>query len=153
MRLGFAGLAASPITLKEMMIPNISPEDFVDAAVGVFGGYDTSLFAVSIKYPMTSFFQRPPGIGAKLEKGAPPLFNPRIQCLASLGQIQSSLRSLNVTLASIATMECFCSCSFVALLTTTHSARRTLWKPRTSQSVTINHHRALPNQSTPIPHQ
>ena len=44
----FAGLEVSPITLKETMMPNISPEMAVDAAVQVLGGYDPSLFGVSM---------------------------------------------------------------------------------------------------------
>ena len=41
------GLNSLPNTLMETMMPNISPDMAVDAAVKVFGGYDTSLFAVS----------------------------------------------------------------------------------------------------------
>ena len=56
----FVGLETSPITLKETMMPNISPEMAVDAAVEVFGGYDPSLFAVSINSARKYFFLRRP---------------------------------------------------------------------------------------------
>ena len=47
-KLSFPGLKASPSALKETMLPNISPELVADAAVQVFGGYNPSLFGVSI---------------------------------------------------------------------------------------------------------
>ena len=56
----FSGLETSPITLTETMMPNISPEMAVDAAVKIFGGYDPSLFAVSINSARKFFlFDRP----------------------------------------------------------------------------------------------
>ena len=64
----------------------------------------------NLTYLIASFFQHPQGIGAKLDKG---LF-------------QSLLHPLNLTFACTAARECFRSCSFVALRTTTHSARQTL---------------------------
>ena len=51
----FAGLEVSPITLMKTMMPHISPEVVTDAAVKVFGGYDPSLFAVSINSSRINF--------------------------------------------------------------------------------------------------
>ena len=44
----FPGLNTSPNTLKETMIPNISPETVADTKVQVSGGYDPCQFGVSI---------------------------------------------------------------------------------------------------------
>ena len=68
-KLSFPGLKASPSALKETMLPNISPELVADAAVQVFGGYNPSLFGVSIWVFLNIIGHSPMSL-----PGPPPLF-------------------------------------------------------------------------------
>ena len=88
---------------------------------------------INQNYFTTSFFQRPPGVGTARKGGSAPFWSPGFG--ASLRSAKSRARFARSTFFCFARysfpiLPPASACCFVALRTTTHSARRSLCTPK-----------------------